>query len=428
MVRLLENDGYEIVSFEEKADIYIVNTCSVTNIADRKSRQMLHKARKSNPDAIIVAVGCYVQTATEEALKAENIDLCIGNNHKGEIANILRDYLKERNNNKVLSDLKDMCPYDDMSIDRAGEHTRVFIKVQDGCNQFCTYCIIPYARGRARSRKREDVISEIKGLVAKGYQEFVITGIHLSSYGSDFYYEDVKADRFMPNELLGLLEEIAAIDGVKRIRLGSLEPRIIDDEFCSRLAAISKICPHFHLSLQSGSDSVLKRMNRHYTAEEFIDRCDILRKHFTHPAITTDVIVGFPGETDEEFEECVAFIRRVQFFETHIFKYSRRKGTPADTMKGQLTDAVKSSRSDVLEELERQQSKEYREYYLGKNVEVLFEETKDIEGKEYWIGHTREYVKVAVFSEENLANRICQVKVGDMLCGEYLLGAEINKI
>lgn len=423
MIKLLEEDGYEVVAFEEKADVYIVNTCSVTNIADRKSRQMLHRAKKLNPDSIVVAVGCYVQTAGEEALKAENIDLCIGNNHKGRIAEILQNFLEEKNKNMVISNLSNMKSYDDMEIDRANDHTRVFIKIQDGCNQYCTYCIIPYARGNTRSRKPEDVIDEIKKLASEGYKEFVITGIHLSSYGTDFIYDDIKADRFMPDTLLTLLENIAAIDGVERIRLGSLEPRIIDDEFCRRLSLIKKICPHFHLSLQSGSDSVLKRMNRHYDANDYFERTKILRKYFEHPGITTDVIVGFPGETPEEFEESRAFVEKVEFFETHIFKYSRRKGTIADKMKGQLTDSVKSERSDVLESLEKKQSKEFREYYIGKTVSVLFEESKVINDKKYYVGHTPEYVKVAVESECELENVIKDVIVESLLSEEYLLAS-----
>lgn len=423
MIKLLEEDGYEVVTFEEKADVYIVNTCSVTNIADRKSRQMLHRAKKLNPDSIVVAVGCYVQTAGEEALKAENIDLCIGNNHKGRIAEILQNFLEEKNKNMVISNLSQMKSYDDMEIDRANDHTRVFIKIQDGCNQYCTYCIIPYARGNTRSRKPEDVIDEIKKLASEGYKEFVITGIHLSSYGTDFIYDDIKADRFMPDTLLTLLENIAAIDGVERIRLGSLEPRIIDDEFCRRLSLIKKICPHFHLSLQSGSDSVLKRMNRHYDANDYFERTKILRKYFEHPGITTDVIVGFPGETPEEFEESRAFVEKVEFFETHIFKYSRRKGTIADKMKGQLTDSVKSERSDVLESLEKKQSKEFREYYIGKTVSVLFEESKVINDKKYYVGHTPEYVKVAVESECELENVIKDVIVESLLSEEYLLAS-----
>ena len=421
MMQMLIDEGYQQVPFEEAADIYIINTCTVTNIADRKSRQMIHKARKNNPDAVIVAVGCYVQTrAGGEGL--EDIDLCIGNNHKGEIAKILKEYLGQKMT--IVSDLSKPCDYDNMSVNKTSEHTRAFIKVQDGCNQFCSYCIIPTARGRVRSRAIEDVVNEITTLSSKGFKEFVITGIHLSSYGTDWDYDDIKADRFGEGHLIELLTKVDAIEGVERIRLGSLEPRIITESFLDAIGGLDSICPHFHLSLQSGCDETLKRMNRHYSAAEFKEKTELIRRHFEHPAITTDVIVGFPGETEEEFKTTKEFLQDIHFFEMHIFKYSRRKGTPADTMSGQLTDAVKTARSHMLEEVERNDSKAFRQDVIGSSQEVLFEEVKNIAGKDYWVGHTREYIKLAYGnkdSKENLEGLIKTVKVGDFLTDEYLL-------
>lgn len=421
MMQMLIDEGYQQVPFEETADIYIINTCTVTNIADRKSRQMIHKARKNNPDAVIVAVGCYVQTrAGGEGL--EDIDLCIGNNHKGEIAKILKEYLGQKMT--IVSDLSKPCDYDNMSVNKTSEHTRAFIKVQDGCNQFCSYCIIPTARGRVRSRAIEDVVNEITTLSSKGFKEFVITGIHLSSYGTDWDYDDIKADRFGEGHLIELLTKVDAIEGVERIRLGSLEPRIITESFLDAIGGLDSICPHFHLSLQSGCDETLKRMNRHYSAAEFKEKTELIRRHFEHPAITTDVIVGFPGETEEEFKTTKEFLQDIHFFEMHIFKYSRRKGTPADTMSGQLTDAVKTARSHMLEEVERSDSKAFRQDVIGSSQEVLFEEVKNIAGKDYWVGHTREYIKLAYGnkdSKENLEGLIKTVKVGDFLTDEYLL-------
>lgn len=427
----LVSKGYTIVPFEDEADIYVINTCSVTNIADRKSRQMLHKAKKQNPGSVVVAIGCYVQTATEKALKAEGIDLCIGNNNKGHFVEILEEYLQnetsgnDKADNIKIQDLSGVSEYDDMTMESTSGHTRAFVKIQDGCNQFCTYCIIPFARGRVRSRSQEKVLSEIKGLVQAGFKEFVITGIHLSSYGTDFIYDDVKADRFRPDFLLELLSKIDAMPGVERIRLGSLEPRIITEEFTSKLARLPKLCPHFHLSLQSGCNKTLKAMNRHYTAEEFLEKCGILRKHFEHPAITTDVIVGFPGESETDFEECKGFLEKVHFFEMHIFKYSRRKGTVADRMSGQHTDAVKSVRSNLLSQVEAKDSAEFRSYYVGKRVKVLFEEQKMMNGKLYWIGHTPEYVKVLLEAKEDLTNAIRSINVRAM-DGEYLIGDSIE--
>ena len=441
---LLEND-YEIVSFEEKADVYIVNTCTVTNIADRKSRQMLHRAKECNPDAVVVAVGCYVQTGLETAIKDDRIDLCIGNDKKSEIVSILAQYLSLRtqvkeenvsgqNKNKEIKsktlggqtviDIAKTMEYEDMQLAYPVERCRAFIKIQDGCNQFCSYCIIPHARGRVRSRQPEEVLLEIRKLAGEGYQEFVITGIHLSSYGSDWEEADgiSRAGRFYPQHLLRLLQEISAIPDVRRIRLGSLEPRIVTGDFAMALADIPKLCPHFHLSLQSGCDTTLKRMNRHYTTEEYAAGAEHLRRYFDHPAITTDVIVGFPGETEEEFETGRTFLEKMAFFEMHVFKYSRRQHTPAATMPGQLTEAQKASRSEELLALTKKQSEEFRSYYIGQKVEVLFEEKKLIGSRAYWIGHTPQYVKVAVEQDMDLHNQIVNVEITGNLIDNYLCG------
>ena len=410
MQQRLQEKGYKIVSFDKAADIYIINTCTVTNIADRKSRQMIHRAKKCNPDAVVVAVGCYVQTGEENVKQDAAIDLAIGNNRKKDLVLILEEYLNKRENGNgdtgavseaVVTDIIDINhtdEYEEMTLTRTAEHTRAYIKIQDGCNQFCSYCIIPYARGRVRSRREEDILKEVQGIVAAGWQEIVLTGIHISSYG---------VDRGNP-ELLKLLAKLHDIEGLKRIRLGSLEPRIVTEEFARQISAMPKICPHFHLSMQSGCDSVLQRMNRHYTSGEYFRTTEALRKYYGDPAITTDVIVGFPGETQEEFRETEAFVRRVNFYEMHIFKYSRRQGTRAAAMDGQLTEAEKSRRSMMLSEAERQMSHDYRTGWLGREAEVLFEEKKEIDGKIYWVGHTPQYIKAAkeTADTENLGNQI----------------------
>lgn len=410
MLQLLRQKGYEIVPFEEKADIYIVNTCTVTNIADRKSRQMLHKAKKTNPEGIVVAVGCYVQSDTEAVKADTSVDLMIGNNKKRDLVEILENYFEGVEQENVI-DINHTLEYEEMKLTATVEHTRAYIKIQDGCNQFCTYCMIPYARGRVRSRKKADILEEIRGLVNVGYKEFVLTGIHISSYGD--------------GSLLELIEAIDAIEGVARIRLGSLEPRIVTAEFADRLSKLNHICPHFHLSLQSGCESVLKRMNRHYTPAEYIEGVKRLRAAFDHPAITTDVIVGFPGETDEEFAQTVAFVKEVNFYEMHIFKYSKRKGTKAAVMPNQISEAVKTKRSAMLQEIERTDSEKFRAYYIGKEVEVLFEEEKEIDGTEYFIGHTREYVKVAVdcksIGDRNFENKLISGKIVGFTDSDVLL-------
>lgn len=397
MSQKIKEAGGIIVPFGEKADVYIINTCTVTNIADRKSRQMLHKAKKENPDSVVVAVGCYVETGIEGVKKDECIDLAVGNNKKAEIVEILDEFLEVRNeyDDKTLGgtsiiDINKTSEYEDMTLSELPGRTRAYIKIQDGCNQFCTYCVIPYARGRIRSRDMDDILAEIEGLVKKGCKEVVLTGIHISSYGVD------KGE----SAIIDLVEKINGIEGLERVRLSSLEPRIITRENAKRLGALKKLCPHFHLSLQSGSDSVLKRMNRHYTSADFKAGVEYLREVFENPAITTDIIVGFPGETEEEFEECRKFVEDINFYEIHVFKYSPRKGTVAAGMKEQLTDRQKSERSDVLLNLTKEQSKSYREGFLGKELSVLWEDTEEINKITYVIGHTDKYVRVAVPESE----------------------------
>lgn len=398
MQQILEEAGYEIVPFTECADVYVINTCSVTNMADRKSRQMFHRARKLNPDAIVVGAGCYVQTKEAQTLVDETIDIVIGNNRKHELIRLLEEYEKSHVKTKSIADINhEKQEYEELSLTRTAEHTRAFIKVQDGCNQFCTYCIIPFARGRVRSRAASDVVAEVERLAKSGYREIVLTGIHLSSYGMD-----------TSDSLLHLIERVHEVEGIERIRLGSLEPRIVTEDFVRRLSELGKICPHFHLSLQSGCDTVLARMNRRYNTAEYEEGCKLLRKYFRHPAITTDVIVGFPGETEEEFEITKSYLSRVHFYEMHIFKYSKREGTKAAVMPGQVPEDVKTRRSEELLTLERQMSKEFRDAYLGEKVTALMEETFVWDGKTYFTGYTKEYVKVAVEATEtaeNLANR-----------------------
>lgn len=412
MQHLLEEAGYEIVPFTQKADVYVINTCSVTNMADRKSRQMLHKAKKNNPDSIVVAAGCYVQTSEKEVLNDLSVDIVIGNDRKHDLVRLLEEYSLDSVNDTV-DDINDgKHDFEELFIDQTKEHTRAFIKVQDGCNQFCSYCIIPYARGRVRSRRFENVIAEVERLAANGFKEVVLTGIHLSSYGVDF------------EEATGLLELIQAVNAVKRIeriRLGSLEPKIVTEHFASELSKLDKICPHFHLSLQSGCDATLKRMNRKYTTKEYERGCELLRKYFVHPAITTDVIVGFPGETEEEFEQTKAYLEHIHFYEMHIFKYSKRKGTRAAVMPDQIDEQVKAARSEKLIALGHDMSKEFRKFYIGKNEEVLFEEKAVIGDKEYFVGYTKEYVKVAKKTDENLENQIVSGRISGMLTDEILL-------
>lgn len=414
MQQLLEAAGYAIVPFQEKADVYIINTCSVTNMADRKSRQMLHRAKKQNPDAVVVAAGCYVQAASEELKKDLSVDVIIGNNKKQDLVSILEEYFSEMPAQNHVIEIGKTHEYENLSISRIAGHTRAFLKVQDGCNQFCSYCIIPYTRGRVRSRRPEDVEAEVRALAAGGYQEIVLTGIHLSSYGVDF-------DEAQGENLLGLIKRIHGIEGIRRIRLGSLEPRIVTEEFAAELAGLEKICPHFHLSLQSGCDGTLKRMNRRYSTQEYADGCAILRRVFENPAITTDVIVGFPGETEEEFEETRRFLEQIGFYEMHIFKYSRRGGTRADSMPDQVPENIKTIRSDVLLELEKRMSKAYRESFVGKHQTVLLEEKIAIDGTDYMIGHTKEYVKAVVPYRDGLKNTMAEGVLENPITDEVLI-------
>ena len=411
MQQMLESAGYEIVSFGEKADVYVINTCSVTNMADRKSRQMLHRAKKSNPEAVVVAAGCYVQTKEQEAVVDEAIDIIIGNNKKHELVSRLDEFFRDHGKIDAVLDINDKNQeFEELYLDKPSEHTRAFIKVQDGCNQFCSYCIIPYARGRVRSRNMDSVLEEVTRLAENGYQEVVLTGIHLSSYGIE-----------TGESLLHLIQEIHKVEGIKRIRLGSLEPKVVTEEFAESISKLEKVCPHFHLSLQSGCDATLQRMNRKYTAEEYQKGCQILRKYFAHPAITTDVIVGFPGETEEEFVTTKAFVENIHFYEMHIFQYSKRQGTRAAVMKDQVPENKKKVRSAELITLGDKMSLEFRQYYLGKEEEVLFEESTEIDGKQYYVGYTKEYVKVAKVSDTPLDNQIVKGTLVKMINDEIYL-------
>lgn len=458
--KMLER-GYHIVSFDEAADIYIVNTCTVTNIADRKSRQLLHRAKQRNPEAVVVAVGCYVQTGLDVLKQDDSVDLAIGNNRKKDIVEILERYLKDREGggpsyvkeaapheaDKTLGgttvpDIAHTYEYEEMQLKQTTEHTRAYIKIQDGCNQFCSYCAIPLARGRVRSRRAEDILAEVQGMVEAGYREVVLTGIHISSYGIDFDSSQWEQGKSVParrgeqpdysgnSRLMDLIEQVHRTEGLERLRLGSLEPRIITAEMAERLAALPKLCPHFHLSLQSGCDATLKRMNRHYTVGEYYESVEHLRRAFDFPAITTDVIVGFPGETEEEFELTKTFLEKVGFYEMHIFKYSRRDGTVAAKLPDQVPEEIKNRRSQQLFELEKMQSQRFRSRYIGREAEILLEETKEIRGQCFYLGHTRDYVKIAVPYVENVdtfhSNQILKVTVGNFLTDEILQASLVS--
>ena len=417
MQQLLEEAGYRIVPFGEEADVCIINTCSVTNVADKKSRQMLHRAKKQNPDAVVVAAGCYAQAAGEALFEDSAVDLVIGNNKKKDLPAILERYFADRSQNREIADISGEREYERLHISRAAEHTRAFMKVQDGCNQFCSYCIIPYTRGRVRSRMLSEAVREAEELAAAGYKEIVLTGIHLSSYGTDLHACGKGEE---PADLLSLVTRLDEIPGIERIRLGSLEPRIITREFAGALACLRTVCPHFHLSLQSGCGATLKRMNRHYTPEEYRERCGILREAFENPAITTDVIAGFPGETEEEFRETMAFVEEIGFYEMHVFKYSKRAGTRAAGMEGQVPEPVKAQRSNELLALGGRLSGVYRRSFLGREEEVLLEEETALNGKAYMAGHTRQYVKAADPYREGLKNQTVRGTFSHFLDGETL--------
>lgn len=421
---MFEAAGYDIVDFKETADVYVVNTCTVTNIADRKSRQMLHQAKKRNPEAIIAAVGCYVQAAEEALLEDSAVDIVVGNNKKSDIVMMVERYRSSNTKEELITDINGERDYETLNVINTMEKTRAFIKIQDGCNRFCSYCIIPYVRGRVRSRKEEDILSEITELAARGYKEFVLTGIHISSYGTDFMTEEDTEHNRMP--LAELITKVSRIQGIERIRLGSLEPRIITEDFVKVIASIRQFCPHFHLSLQSGSNSVLKRMNRKYMAEEYLDRVELLKKYFEHPAFTTDVIVGFPGETEAEFEETKEFVKKVGFSHIHVFKYSKRAGTKAAVMEDQIPEEVKNIRSNDLITLAETMSEEYKALFMGKIEKILVEEEINIEGKIYQIGHNERYLKLAIQNDKDMTNEIIAVKIKDKLTDEILLGEITN--
>lgn len=417
MQQLFVKNNFEVVPFSEKADVYVINTCTVTNMADRKSRQMLHKAKKMNPDAIVVAVGCYVQTSPEEVKNDSAVDIAIGNNNKSKVIDIIEEYIS-KNKPELFSDIIDINHtdvYETMHLEATAERTRAYIKIQDGCNQFCSYCLIPFARGRVRSREEADILEEIEGIAKKGYKEVVLTGIHVSSYGIE------TPNDLSQNKLADLLEKIQKIPEVERIRLSSLEPRVVTRDFASRISKLDKLCPHFHLSLQSGCDETLKRMNRHYTSSQYKEGVALLREYFDNPAITTDIIAGFPGETDEEFEECFSFAQEIGFYEMHIFKYSKRKGTVAATMKGQVLDAKKEERSHRLLDLSDILSKEFRAAYLGKVRPVLFEEEVNIDGVDYILGHTPEYIKVVLPKGQALGNEIRNVELCKLISDDIII-------
>ena len=419
MREILEKAGYEIVPFEPGADVYVINTCTVTNIADRKSRQMLHKARKMNPSAIVAAAGCYAQMDRENLEKDPAVDLIIGNNRKKDLADILEEYERSRVKSAEVEDIGKVRDFEPLSLCRTTERVRAFVKVQDGCNQFCSYCIIPYARGRVRSRSIPDILNEIRRLAENGCKEAVLTGIHLSSYGADFREEH-------PENLMSLIRAVHEVPGIERIRLGSLEPMIITDSCAAELSMLPKFCPHFHLSLQSGCDETLKQMNRKYRTEDFRKVCQILRNHFDDPALTTDIIVGFPMESEADFLESKDFIEEIRFYETHVFQYSRRRGTRAASMKGQIPESVKKERSEVLLELDRKRRKEYEERFLGKRLSVLLEEEIVLNGRHYLTGHSKEYIRAAVPEDcGRKVNDIVELKPESFLCENLLTGSVV---
>lgn len=425
-----ETEGYEIVSFSEKADVYVVNTCTVTNIADRKSRKMLHRARRMNPDAVVVAAGCYVDSAREKGEEDESVDLFIGNEDKEKMIAMVEENLEKRG---ILN--REKCP--DHSMGEMSEkaenelHTRAYIKIQNGCNQYCSYCIIPYVRGKLESRTEEDILSETKKLAAAGFHEIVLTGIHLSSFGVDRGFEKIDANSFVKLQgkyLLELLQKMAQVSGIERLRLGSLEPRIITEEFVKKLSQIPEVCPHFHLSLQSGCDATLKRMNRHYSSEEYLRGVEILRKYFKEPAITTDIIVGFPGETEEEFQTTCDFAEKVSFAQIHVFKYSRRHGTVADRMEDQVDEQIKNIRSDKLLVVEHNLEKQYQNKFINRLQKILIEEPVVVENRKYLVGYNERYVRIAVPYEEgkcdeSLCNSMIEVHVEGFLNEDILLGS-----
>ena len=428
-----EAEGYEVKEFSQEASVYVINTCTVTNMADRKSRQMMHRAKKKNPDGIIVAVGCYVQAAKEQLEEDTLIDLVIGNNMKSQVVQIVEQYIQDNRHTEdrdaYVADIAHSHEYETMHIETVSEHTRAYIKIQDGCNQFCSYCIIPYARGRVRSRKMEDILREVRNLTANGYKEIVLTGIHISSYGLDFEHTADEQEDYGPfknSALIDLIETLSGIEGLERIRLGSLEPRIITENFVRRLCKVPQICPHFHLSLQSGCDETLKRMNRHYTTALYLEKCGILRQYFDRPALTTDVIVGFPGETEEEFAQTERFLETVHFSDMHIFKYSKRRGTKAADMPNQIDPQIQSVRSEKLIALGERMKDDFLEACKDQEQIVLIEEETEIDGTKYMTGHSKNYIRCAFEMDGLVPNMVIKGTINSKLNEEFVFCKRID--
>lgn len=428
-----EAEGYEVKEFSQEASVYVINTCTVTNMADRKSRQMMHRAKKKNPDGIIVAVGCYVQAAKEQLEEDTLIDLVIGNNMKSQVVQIVEQYIQDNRHTEdrdaYVADIAHSHEYEIMHIETVSEHTRAYIKIQDGCNQFCSYCIIPYARGRVRSRKMEDILQEVRNLTANGYKEIVLTGIHISSYGLDFEHTADEQEDYGPfknSALIDLIEALSGIEGLERIRLGSLEPRIITENFVRRLCKVPQICPHFHLSLQSGCDETLRRMNRHYTTALYLEKCGILRQYFDRPALTTDVIVGFPGETEEEFAQTEGFLEMVHFSDMHIFKYSKRRGTKAADMPDQIDPQLQSVRSEKLIALGKRMKDDFLEVCKDQEQIVLIEEETEIDGTKYMTGHSKNYIRCAFEMDGLVPNMVIKGTINSKLNEEFVFCKRID--
>ena len=428
-----EAEGYEVKEFSQEASVYVINTCTVTKMADRKSRQMMHRAKKKNPDGIIVAVGCYVQAAKEQLEEDTLIDLVIGNNMKSQVVQIVEQYIQDNRHTEdrdaYVADIAHSHEYETMHIEMVSEHTRAYIKIQDGCNQFCSYCIIPYARGRVRSRKMEDILQEVRNLTANGYKEIVLTGIHISSYGLDFEHTADEQEDYGPfknSALIDLIEALSGIEGLERIRLGSLEPRIITENFVRRLCKVPQICPHFHLSLQSGCDETLKRMNRHYTTALYLEKCGILRQYFDRPALTTDVIVGFPGETEEEFAQTERFLETVHFSDMHIFKYSKRRGTKAADMPNQIDPQIQSVRSEKLIALGERMKDDFLEACKDQEQIVLIEEETEIDGTKYMTGHSKNYIRCAFEMDGLVPNMVIKGTINSKLNEEFVFCKRID--
>lgn len=428
-----EAEGYEVKEFSQEASVYVINTCTVTNMADRKSRQMMHRAKKKNPDGIIVVVGCYVQAAKEQLEEDTLIDLVIGNNMKSQVVQIVEQYIQDNRHTEdrdaYVADIAHSHEYETMHIEMVSEHTRAYIKIQDGCNQFCSYCIIPYARGRVRSRKMEDILQEVRNLTANGYKEIVLTGIHISSYGLDFEHTADEQEDYGPfknSALIDLIEALSGIEGLERIRLGSLEPRIITENFVRRLCKVPQICPHFHLSLQSGCDETLKRMNRHYTTALYLEKCGILRQYFDRPALTTDVIVGFPGETEEEFAQTERFLETVHFSDMHIFKYSKRRGTKAADMPNQIDPQIQSVRSEKLIALGERMKDDFLEACKDQEQIVLIEEETEIDGTKYMTGHSKNYIRCAFEMDGLVPNMVIKGTINSKLNEEFVFCKRID--